>query len=608
MGNVPGKKVVNADTGDADHFGGNDIDDIQDFLNDQDKTGPVKINTEFWFRDGKLKFRDSGNDHLYIHNFANLAANRNINWPLLAADDEPLFKTFAATLNNKTLDIKDNTLGLRHHFTHVFKVGSTYYAKKYDGTLISSSATFETVFAAAIALKGVIFMADSERSVNNFTEYNCSAGTEFILDDATYIIGESPNVAILVPDGYTGNLFKISPTGAGSYTNIRNISVGEQGTPDRNWTAFKYTMGSGKSASLQTPLDNVVIYNASVGVELETTHSTAFLNSLRFNDVTIYGTRTGFLFDQTAGDIDQNMFTNCNVQATTAVTTTGFKDIDGTNNLFIGCSVWDPDDSATECNIKATADGTMIYGGRMTGGKGHFIDLGTKTLLIDSGNIVTSRLLTRADLAKTGQWVGSASTNGDGILNGRLAQIEIGTGSAASNTVDSTGMYRTMDTGATVNSLAGYRSSVVLTRRANNAYFKTAIYLNDITATRVFAGLTSSGSAPSSAADPLANLSGVGLWFDSAVSANWKRGHNDGDATGDYDDTTIAAATATLYPIEVYAVGDTKWRIVALGQSTDITTEIPSSTSNQAFWVYIENTAGDSKTMRIYYLILKTDG
>ena len=608
MGNVPPKKVINADAGDANHVGGNDWDDVVDWMSDTDKTGPVKFNTETWFRSGKLKFRDSGNDHNYIHSFANLSADATVNWPAIGTSDAPLFTTFAATPVNKTMDVKDNTLALRHHFTHIFKVGSTYYAKKYDGTEIDSGSIFEEVLAAAIALKGVIFLADSERSGNNFTEYNCSAGTEFILDDATYIIGESTHVAILTADGYTGNLFKISPTGSGSYTQIKNISLGEQGTPDRNWTAVKYTMGSGKSAALQTPMDNVAIYNASVGVELETTHSTAYLNSLRFNDITIYGTRTGFLFDQTAGDIDQNLFTNCNVQATTGVTTTGFKDIDGSNNTFIGCSVWDPDDSATEANIKATADGTMIYGGRMTGGKGHFIDLGSKTLIIDSGNIVTSRLFTRADLAKIGQWMGSASTNADGILNGRLAQVEVGTGSAASNTVDSTGMYRTMDTGATVNSLAGYRSSVVLTRRANNAYFKTAIYLNDITATRVFAGLTSSGSAPSSAADPLANLSGVGLWFDSAVSANWKRGHNDGDATGDYDDTSIAATTATLYPIEVYAVGDTKWRIVALGTSTDITTEIPSSTSNQAFWVYIENTAGASKTMRIYYLILKTDG
>ena len=58
MGNVPMKKVVNSDPGDADHVGGNDWDDLVDYLNNVDKTGPVKINTRTYFRSGKKELRN----------------------------------------------------------------------------------------------------------------------------------------------------------------------------------------------------------------------------------------------------------------------------------------------------------------------------------------------------------------------------------------------------------------------------------------------------------------------------------------------------------------------------------------------------------------------
>ncbi len=104
MGNVPMKKVVNSDPGDVDHAGGNDWDDLVDFLNNLDKTGPVKINTRTYFRSGKLEFRNPADTASLIHIIPAIAADRNINWPLITAADEPLMKAFAATIQNKTLD------------------------------------------------------------------------------------------------------------------------------------------------------------------------------------------------------------------------------------------------------------------------------------------------------------------------------------------------------------------------------------------------------------------------------------------------------------------------------------------------------------------------
>jgi len=77
-------------------------------MNNVDKTGPIKWNTRTYYRSGKLEFRNPADTFSLIHNVAAILANRNVNWPLLTADDEPLFKAFAATLSNKTLDATCN--------------------------------------------------------------------------------------------------------------------------------------------------------------------------------------------------------------------------------------------------------------------------------------------------------------------------------------------------------------------------------------------------------------------------------------------------------------------------------------------------------------------
>src|SRR5688572_28596429 len=79
----------------------NDIDVSASIANG---TGAARINTVTRFRSTKFILRDSGNDHNYIFVTSNLAANRNITYPVLTADDEPLFKTVAATVFNRTFD------------------------------------------------------------------------------------------------------------------------------------------------------------------------------------------------------------------------------------------------------------------------------------------------------------------------------------------------------------------------------------------------------------------------------------------------------------------------------------------------------------------------
>jgi len=70
------------------------IDSASQTLLNKTLTGPVLTTPQI---------NDTSADHKYVFAVSELAANRNITLPLLAADDEFVFKTHAATLTNKTL-------------------------------------------------------------------------------------------------------------------------------------------------------------------------------------------------------------------------------------------------------------------------------------------------------------------------------------------------------------------------------------------------------------------------------------------------------------------------------------------------------------------------
>ena len=238
---------------------------------------------------------------------------------------------------------------------------------------------------------------------------------------------------------------------------------------------------------------------------------------------------------------------------------------------------------------------------------------GIKTIGAAVGNTDSVHYLAghRPDIRKYGSWQGAQTfaAGGDGVLSDRLTGIVVGTGTTGSAAVDSTGVYRTADTGATTNSLSGVQSGTNWGTRINNAYFKAKIRTDptSIANTRIYCGLVATGSAPTSQADPLNALAGVALWYDSAVNANWRRLHNDSSGASVSDDTSVAVATATEYVVEIEAVTDSKFVFRFNGTSTDITTDIPGSTTTLGFWVYIENTTGASRTLRDYYMIIRTD-
>lgn len=96
------KKVVNADPGDADHFGGNDIDKISDLFSGVSNVDTVDINSSTTFRSSKFKIRNPANTFSYTISSSAITGNRTATIPLLTADDTFVFASHAQILSNKT--------------------------------------------------------------------------------------------------------------------------------------------------------------------------------------------------------------------------------------------------------------------------------------------------------------------------------------------------------------------------------------------------------------------------------------------------------------------------------------------------------------------------
>lgn len=489
-----------------------------------------------------------------------------------------------------------NVMAQRTFSAIIFKNGSTYYARKYDGSLISSGTVAETVLQAAWDLGGSIYHFPANYDI---TSAGLTMSADTHLEFARGAKLRAPNNTVIT---------LITLSDVGWNCSINGLYTDEQTSNTKKYNGIKITSATSTGVAFLR-LTNCYIYKPDTGIELETTNAAGYVNDCRLSDIVVHGPKTaGVLIDQiTNGDIDKNKFDSVGIQMDSD-SVVGFKNIDGHSNSFTNCVVWDCPITATEANIASTAQGIQIRGGAMTGYNGYFINQGTRTVSQDLGLSGYNTFSFTPDVIKVGSWFGSDQTNGIGILDGRITESVVGTGSS-SPTEDSTGIYRTFDTGATTNSIIGHRMGRTMLRGDNAAYYKTKIRTgSSIANTRIFCGLKDSSSAPSSTGDPLNAANGIGLWYDDGVNANWRRLHNDGSGASTSDNTSLAVATSTSYIVEIYYnVPNSEWRFRFNGVETAITSDVPANTTNLGFYTQIENTTGSSRTLRCYYEIVSSN-
>jgi hypothetical protein len=411
---IPPKKVVNADAGTADIVGGNDWDDLADWMNNVDKTGPVKINTRTYFRSGKKELRNPLDTASYIEIASAITTDRNVTEPLLAAGDTRVYEAHAQTLTNKTLLAELNTLALRRE-TVVTNIGGTTYAIKSDGTIGSSSATPEIPIQWALdSGDNIVFLPDST--------YTLSAGfTGFTITTGHKTLEMSTNTKIMVPQGFTGACIKLE--GNVLSARIRGGKLDEAGTPAKLWKGIHLKSTSSSAAIKHCHFDHIQIDHAGWMVYLECTASGAFINSCEFHHIYGYYPIVGFEWvDFAANDgFIHNYYNYIDVQADSN-TLYGFKNAMSRNPVFINPTVQDMDSTDTQMVIDSSATDTLIIGGSLLSGgtTGLFTDNGSRTrifgsrsgaeaLRMNAGTIVTD--------TTTGLKIGTSTTQKLGFFN-----------------------------------------------------------------------------------------------------------------------------------------------------------------------------------------------
>lgn len=316
-----------------------------------------------------------GDPGVALHNLF-VAANGH----LQKIDHNLVVKDYDVTAQAVPIDMKDGSLATRMFDVIVTKRGTTFYAIKGDGTVLSSGTNPNTVIAAAIANTGWILLA-AESDTNDWT-WDLQAGfSGFNIGSFTYVVG-TKTINLNVPDGYTGHVFNIIGFECGFIGN--GMYINEQGTPDRNWTAVK--IGTGTSAD---DIHNVVIdgfFALDAGKVISINQgSTGKIYQTSINRV--QGTNFKVFIEWTNNSstlIRDIVISECKPWASSGITTDIFKGVSGTRNQFYGNMAADVTGAMSEMTIASNSVNAVIFGGNHTGLTGTYTDSGTDTYIDDS--------------------------------------------------------------------------------------------------------------------------------------------------------------------------------------------------------------------------------
>lgn len=211
-------------------------------------------------------------------------------------------------------------------------------------------------------------------------------------------------------------------------------------------------------------------------------------------------------------------------------------------------------------------------------------------------------------------WVtgGNGFHQANGLLNNRLFESAGG-----SSVVAASGMARQLDTGGVINTVRSvYWATASPYNRTCNMKLRTKFQLTPtpIAATRIFIGFSDQYVAlpAASGADPLnAPRTGVGLWLDTAVSANWKVMSNNGTLASTVADLSTPTAAEGNYPhvAEIIAnnAGSGSFIVKYDNVVTTVTADIPAQGDDIAPLMSIENTVASGKQVLIYYYEMESE-
>ena len=211
---------------------------------------------------------------------------------------------------------------------------------------------------------------------------------------------------------------------------------------------------------------------------------------------------------------------------------------------------------------------------------------------------------------KVGYWPNGASGGSGGVYLLSTLSSPTGTGSL-SFVIDTTnGRYENMPSGTTSGNKGGLKTAAAVSIRGFNPRVRIKFKLATTTNTRLYMGYSSTAT-DLTGDDPLNALQGVlfGMSTSSATSAaNWLVMHNDGSGATAVDDTTTAfdSNVHTLSLVADEANTRFAWKLDN-GSYTNVTTDIPSTTTGLFFFIQTETSAASAATVQVYNAVIQTD-
>jgi len=151
---------------------------------------------------------------------------------------------------------------------------------------------------------------------------------------------------VLITSGHTESIIKLynAPYAQWAdrirYNTIENIQIANPSSTYKDYTGIHIYVGT--SNMLGNTFENIRMWGCKIGIHLECPGPNGWFNGGHFENIYIDQYETGIWFDTVGPSkgFNQNVFSDIKMQ-TADYSKDGFKDINGAQNHFYGCLVWD---------------------------------------------------------------------------------------------------------------------------------------------------------------------------------------------------------------------------------------------------------------------------
>ena len=240
------------------------------------------------------------------------------------------------------------------HHTIVYKDNDGWYIceDKWGGELADSFDHPEAVLQTSLNRKGDVKWYDADYYLHGDLQ---TIGGLFGKSDTH--LQTSWNVNLIVPQGFTKGCLTFDPVVNGGtvrkFYMDGGMSMNEQGTPARLWDGFRFDGNHATDGLTFSSIGGVHVYNAHRAIGLRFNTTSSWITTMRWHNVIAYYTEILCEVENNAAQaalgFSTTVFDSVSIQSYSN-TYAGFLKMEGNNNLFLNCAVWDCQNSTVAPN------------------------------------------------------------------------------------------------------------------------------------------------------------------------------------------------------------------------------------------------------------------